>query len=82
MSATVDRERAEDAERARNERAILVLEELLAIVKARRDERPLSQVAQAMGRSRTTLWSREALLRRILAMVGRNGARHAEGSEP
>lgn len=76
MSETVDKERAQEAERQRNERAIRVLEELLAIVKARRDGTPMAQVAVRLNRDRMTVWTREKLLRKLLGLVERKGARH------
>lgn len=76
MSKKGDAERALDAESARNERAILVLEELLAIVKAKRDGVSMPMVAQDLARSTRTVFNRRDLLEKMLEMVESKGGRH------
>jgi hypothetical protein len=75
LSKTVDLERAQDAERARLDRAVVVLQELLAIVKCRKEQLPQTMHGARINRSLSTVKSREELLSELLELVGQHGAR-------
>ncbi len=75
MSKTVDLERAKDAKEAGLERGIAVCEELLRILRARREGIPVRAIADRIDRSRSTVYEREETLQLLLRLVELKGRR-------
>ncbi len=75
MSTTSDKERAEYAAEARRERQIAVLEELLRIVRMRREELPVRVIAERIGRHVGTLYLREETADEMLHLLDQKGQR-------
>lgn len=75
MSESVDEQRREDAKAERDRRVEALLHELLATLKARREELPARVVADRLGRHRNTVVRRRALLDELLASIERKGIR-------
>lgn len=73
MSALIDQQRREDAEAERSHRLEAFLLELLAQVRARRQDLPMRVVAERVGRSERTTYRREQTLDEVLEVIDRKG---------
>ena len=75
MSKTIDDERTEQARLARIDRAQRLLEELLVLVKARREPLPINVTAIRMQRHRNTVARRGAMVDEVIAVLDKRGNR-------
>lgn len=77
LSAAVDRERREDTREVRFGRTIAMLEELLVVVKAWRDELPGPVVAASIGRTARTVRRRRREVEQVVRLLGGKGQRRS-----